>query len=322
MDIMVSVLTTAYNHAPYIAECIESILCQKTNFKYELIIHDDASTDGTTKIIQMYAEKYPDIIRPIFQSQNKYSQGIDIYDIMRPLIRGKYVAYCEGDDKWCDTSKIQMQVDFLEKNPQYIACVHNTRMINEQTHKEKIIYSILGEKDIGFEDLIVGGSSCYHTSSLMHRSDTNCVFPYFMKMNLLIGGDYRFSLLLALQGKIHYFPSVMSVYRFLTPGSWVWTNSQSHERILKRYQDLIYFLNELNKYTDFTYTNIIQKVILMKKFKIAEEKGEFDSLKKDELRYVYTQLPISERIKITLKQYFKPLYMVYREKKRMQIGRM
>ena len=96
MEVMVSILTTAYNHAPYIAQALDSFLMQKTDFPFEVIIHDDASTDRTADIIRKYAEKYPDIIHPIFQTENQYSKGADVYKFMTPLIRGKYIAQCEG----------------------------------------------------------------------------------------------------------------------------------------------------------------------------------------------------------------------------------
>ena len=116
---MVTIRCLAYNHAPYIRQCLDGFIMQKTNFRFEAIIHDDASTDGTANIIKEYAEKYPDIIKPIFQKENQYSKGND-YIIRRMLdehTHGKYVAYCEGDDYRIDPLKLQKQVDFLEKNP-------------------------------------------------------------------------------------------------------------------------------------------------------------------------------------------------------------
>lgn len=322
MEIIVSVLTTAYNHKPFIAQTIESIVTQKTDFPFELIIHDDASTDGTADIIREYAEKYPDIIRPIYQTENQYSKGVDVYSFMDPLIRGKYVAQCEGDDMWCDDRKLQMQVDFLENHAEYVACVHNTKFVNMQTNEEKIRYSLDQERDLNFTQLIAGGSSCYHTSSLMWRANIDITYPVFAKEDLLIGSDYIFSLFLSLQGKIRYFPNVMSIYRFLTPGSWTWRNSQSQDKVLKVFQDGIYFLTEMNKYTNFQYTELIDKLILKKKFQIAEEKFEFSMLKRGELRNVYTNLSMTEKIKINIKQWFRPVYIFYRQKKRENLVKM
>lgn len=113
--LMVTIRCITYNHEPYIRQCLEGFIMQKTNFRFEAIVHDDASTDGTANIIREYAEKYPDIIKPIFETENQYSKlDGSIQRIMSEHIHGKYVAMCEGDDYWIDPLKLQKQVDFLE----------------------------------------------------------------------------------------------------------------------------------------------------------------------------------------------------------------
>ena len=118
--LMVTVRCTAYNHESYIQQCLEGFVIQKTNFRFEVIVHDDASTDGTVTIIQEYAEKYPNIIKPIFETENQYSKRDgSLARIMDEHTHGKYVAFCEGDDYWVDPLKLQKQVDFLETHPEY-----------------------------------------------------------------------------------------------------------------------------------------------------------------------------------------------------------
>lgn len=118
--IMVSIRCATYNHAPYIRQCLDGFIMQKTNFRFEAIVHDDASTDGTTEILREYAEKYPDIIKPMFETENQYSKGLlKMNDAINKRLTGKYVALCEGDDYWTDSLKLQKQVDFLENNPDY-----------------------------------------------------------------------------------------------------------------------------------------------------------------------------------------------------------
>lgn len=136
-NIVVSVLCITYNHAPYIRQCLDGFLMQKTNFKYEVIIHDDCSTDGTTDIVKEYANKYPDLIVPIIQSVNQYQNGVKgiIATFMLPKTRGKYIALCEGDDYWIDPLKLQKQVDFLEKNPN-TSMVYTSFKTVDESNKE------------------------------------------------------------------------------------------------------------------------------------------------------------------------------------------
>ncbi len=116
---MVSIKCLVYNHAPYLRQCLDGFVMQKTNFRFEAIVHDDCSTDGSQEIIKEYAAKYPDIIKPIYETENQYSKhdGSLRRAIDSHLI-GKYIAFCEGDDFWTDPNKLQMQVDYLENNPQ------------------------------------------------------------------------------------------------------------------------------------------------------------------------------------------------------------
>lgn len=127
----VSICCITYNHETYIAEAIESFLAQKTNFLYEIIIRDDASTDSTASIIRDYAIRYPDIIRPIYETQNGFSQGIRPLPATFPHVRGEYIAVCEGDDAWSDPCKLQKQVDFLDANPDYVITYHDIVGLNE-----------------------------------------------------------------------------------------------------------------------------------------------------------------------------------------------
>ena len=118
---LVSVCCITYNHASYIKDAIDSFLMQETNFAFEILIHDDASTDETTQIILDYAEQYPDIIKPVIQDENQYLKCSLINPrFLFPKAVGKYIALCDGDDYWTDRSKLDKQVGFLENNPDYV----------------------------------------------------------------------------------------------------------------------------------------------------------------------------------------------------------
>ena len=118
---MVSVSCITFNHAGYIRQALDSFLMQKTDFAYEILIHDDASTDGTIDIIKEYEERYPDIIRPVLETENQYSKGIsNISGVFNfPRARGRYIAMCEGDDYWSDPYKLQKQFDLMESDAGY-----------------------------------------------------------------------------------------------------------------------------------------------------------------------------------------------------------
>ena len=125
-EVLVSISCITYNHVQYIRQCLDGFLMQQTNFAFEVLIHDDCSTDGTTEIIKEYELMYPDIIKPIYEKENQYQQGKPSGSVVWnfPRAQGKYIAMCEGDDYWIDPLKLQKQVDFLDANPEYSFCCH------------------------------------------------------------------------------------------------------------------------------------------------------------------------------------------------------
>ena len=104
---LVSICCITYNHEKFIKDAIEGFLMQKTDFPIEILIHDDASTDGTTEIIKKYEKEYPDLIHAVYQTENQYSQGKKVFPILANQASGKYIALCEGDDYWTDPLKLQ-----------------------------------------------------------------------------------------------------------------------------------------------------------------------------------------------------------------------
>lgn len=137
---IVSISCITYNHVNYIRAAIDGFLMQKTTFPFEILIHDDASTDGTEDIIREYERKYPDIIKPIYETENQWSKGIRGSAVFNfPRARGKYIALCEGDDYWTDPYKLQKQVDFMEANEEYSLCVGGYIKKNETNGNTQVI---------------------------------------------------------------------------------------------------------------------------------------------------------------------------------------
>lgn len=177
---LVSICCITYNHAQYIRQCLDGILMQKVDFEYEIIVHDDASTDGTSAIIKEYFNKYPNLFVPIFQTENQYSKGVrGMYaKFVFPRARGKYIALCEGDDYWIDENKLQMQVDFLEKNPEcaFVCSNRYTLKSNNRLYKDRI----LTRKYISLNSVIGGfiphtASVVFNKSIYYNNTPINCV---------------------------------------------------------------------------------------------------------------------------------------------------
>ncbi|SHE77585.1 Glycosyltransferase involved in cell wall bisynthesis [Bacteroides luti] len=143
----VSVICLAYNHESFIRKCMDGFVMQQANFSFEVLVHDDASTDNTASIIREYEVKYPDLIKPIYQTENKYSQKIDIPRTYQyPRAKGEYIAICEGDDYWIDPLKLQKQVDFLDENPDYglvwtdVNCLHQESQKLQEGYFKKDVF--------------------------------------------------------------------------------------------------------------------------------------------------------------------------------------
>lgn len=146
---LVSICCVTYNHAPFIRQCLDGFLMQQ-GVDYEILIHDDCSTDGTTEIIRGYAAKYPDIIKPLYEEENQFCkpgrESMDFYNYRRA--KGKYIACCEGDDYWTDPLKLQKQVDFMEAHPEYSVCFHGV-VVNDLRNGRRWIpdYHLSNEED-------------------------------------------------------------------------------------------------------------------------------------------------------------------------------
>ena len=168
---LVAIHCLVYNHEPYLRDCFEGFVMQQTNFPFVAIVHDDASTDGSTAIIREYEEKYPHIFKPIYETENQYSKRDGSLDrIMDEAINAtgaKYVAMCEGDDYWTDPLKLQKQVDFMESHLDYSMCFHAAEIMNET--KTPIITTCqnIVEKEYFTNDIFPGW--VVPTASVMYR---------------------------------------------------------------------------------------------------------------------------------------------------------
>jgi glycosyltransferase involved in cell wall biosynthesis len=218
-QIMVSIQCLAYNHEKYIRQCLEGIVSQKTTFKFEAIVHDDASTDNTAKIIHEFEEKYPDIIKPIFEDNNLFQRDIiALRKKMDSAVNGKYISICECDDYWIDENKLQKQVDFLENHKEYSMCFHNALEHYEDNSQEDHLFSHIEDRD--YSGLELFETWQVPTASVMVKKD---VFDSDIYKMLLYGRDLVFTdiilfLTASKLGKIRGMSDIMSVYRRQSTG--------------------------------------------------------------------------------------------------------
>lgn len=212
-DIKVTIRCITYNQKDYIRQCLDGFVMQRTNFRFEAIVHDDASTDGTAEIVREYAEKYPDIIKPIFETENQYSKHDgSLGRIMNANTRGKYVAICEGDDYWTDPLKLQKQADFLDANPQCSLTYHACKNVFSTPCKVNILYGECVKES--YSDIDILTIYPFQTATVMYRKDILDSDLY--KKAQAIGctaGDQILFLTASRFGTIEGVNEKMSVYR-------------------------------------------------------------------------------------------------------------
>ena len=303
-SIGVSVYCTAYNHEKYIRKTLEGFVHQTTNFNYEIIVHDDASTDGTADIIREYEVRYPDMIRPIYQVENQYSQGKDfIKESILPLMRGKYVAVCEGDDYWFEESKLQQQYDALENNPSCFYCVHKVNTILEDGAKNRLTYPSfhLDTGIIKSEDFIpLCMTYNFHTCSYFFHGDYWREYienpPEYRKCTKV--GDKPYMLHFGQLGDVYYIDQPMSCYRIGSIAGW--NSSMTTERYIEHFNDIRNMIKKYDLYTDGRVADFCREYIDYCDFQILVKQEKYKECLKPEYRYIYKKMNVKSRIFINM----------------------
>jgi glycosyltransferase involved in cell wall biosynthesis len=207
---LLSILCITYNHEKYISDALDGFLMQQTSFPYEIIIHDDASTDGTAEIIKKYEQEHPKLIRAIYQTENQYSQGIIVEEPLYRMARGKYIAICEGDDYWIDAQKLQKQVDFMMTHPDCSICYHKVLFKYENDEEKNHIFPEF-TGDILFSREEFFGRYISATCSIV--IENNYVDELFKIGKKTGTGDIALAYFFATKGKVGYLDDLMGVYR-------------------------------------------------------------------------------------------------------------
>ncbi len=305
-DIKLSISCITYNHENYIRDTIDSFLMQKVDFPMEILIHDDASTDNTTKVIEKYEQEYSDIIKPIYQLENQYSKGVDVSKLNSERSRGKYIAICEGDDYWTDPFKLQKQIDYLETHPECSLVVHDARIMDTKTGKLMDSFRpSIRSKSFSVEEIILGGGGLFPTNSMVFRSKYYKKLPNFYKDALI--KDYPLTIYLALLGDVYYIDEPMSAYRYLVPGSWTARMSNNIENIIEHFDEISNMLNEIDIYSEYKYSDTIKKTKAINEFNLLVAQGKIAEAKRRDIFAYYSSLDIKKKMVINIKQYFPSL---------------
>lgn len=259
-DIMVSVLCQTYNHEKYIAECLQSLVSQKVSFRYEILVHDDASTDNTANLIREFEKEYPDLIKPIYQKENQWSKGNKVFsDIQLPRCIGRYIAICEGDDYWIDPLKLQKQVDFLESHPDYAMCFSKCREQIEVSGIENVFSHLESRDYMGHEVL---SKWTIPTATVLFRNYGSYLIFAFPEV---VHADIFLFLLLAEKGKLFCMNEMTATYRRNSGGL---TQLPQNEKLLKSYLEHYMILDN---YFNKKYHSILARQINLVSIRLVKK---------------------------------------------------
>lgn len=314
-NVMVSVYLITYNHKDFIKNALDGIVKQKTNFKYEVILYDDYSTDGTREIVQEYINKYPELFVPILPSHNRMSKegfhgiNMDMYS----KCKGKYITYCEGDDYWTDENKLQVQVDYMETHPDFSGCFHKSLRKNVLKNEDICFMptkeQLFGKTDFDIYDVQKG--YFIETVSVMYRFDIYKKELIETFPEKILNGDSFLINFYAIHGKIGYIDKLMSVKNVGDQGIWNSKKNSADERNVKYAYEIVNFPIQMNnlfeKYkVGFKYIEspqcaakrVLTSALNIKRYDIFENLSKnFPDVIKDIINSENNQIKINKKLK-------------------------
>ncbi|MUJ24416.1 glycosyltransferase [Aliivibrio fischeri] len=273
-EVVVSIICATYNHENYLEDTIVGFLMQETDFPFEVVIHDDASTDNTAKILAKYVEKYPRIIKPIYQKENQFSKGgfkPPVY--VEQFLLGRYIAICEGDDYWINRNKLQIQKDILEEHSDVGLCFSKAIEINEaKDNEERIICDYNKSGIISSKTIIYNRGGSIPSASIMLRRE---LFDY-LRNNLykFKVGDFFIQSYFSIISNVYYINEPLTIYRRNGIGSWTSNLSKSNENRFNNEREMlssiVVFIHDMRSHKKsryllkplfFYYKNILYYVL-------------------------------------------------------------
>lgn len=324
-EIQVSICCLVYNQEKYLRKCLDGLLMQKTNFAFEILIHDDASTDSSADIIREYEKKYPNIIKPIYQTENQFSKGIKISLVHQfPRSQGKYIAFCEGDDYWCDENKLQLQYDEMEKNENAVFCAHDVGTVSEDGvlledtfPKKKIEKMISSQRMLSVME--ENNMYPFQTSSYFvvakYLKNLYRNMPKFMQVSNV--GDVPLMLYLLTKGDVIYINKKMSYYRVGSVQGWNTLFRDSNSKRILQIKNGIASYCLYDVYTEGEYTDTIKSIILQDWFNLLLLVRDYRQINNKIFRKYYKNMPLKNRVYLKLCglcPLFEKVYAAYKKK--------
>lgn len=286
---VVSICCITYNHIDFIADALNGFLSQVTIFPFEILIHDDASTDGTPEVIKAYEEQYPRLIKPIYQSNNQFSLGKKIsLEYNFPRARGRYAAFCEGDDFWSREDKLQIQVELMEANPDVDISFHPSYELDFLLGAKGVM-SWYGARERVFSvnEVILGDGAFMPTPSLVVKSAVLKSLPAWFR-DFAPVGDFYIQIIASINGGALYFPLVLSSYRCNVPGSWTSTHREKEKRA-KWLVGNFKALSAMDLHYNSLFTSAIKK-IFTKYILVVISEGTFSREEMQKMIYEFSTL--------------------------------
>lgn len=309
MKVSISIIT--YNHEKFIAKALDSVLMQNVNFEYEIVIGEDCSTDNTRKILMEYQDKHPARIRLLLPEKNRglIRNFIQTYG----TCKGEYIATLDGDDYWTSPKKLQSQVDFLDRHPDFSMCFHPVRYyFNDDRNKQASIYPIISKEIYTLEDLLI--SNFIPTCGVMFRNNLFGSFPeWFYTLGM---EDWPLHVLNAQYGNIGCIDDVMGDYRIHSGSVW------SSKNNIYRFLEDIKFYKCIDSYLNFKYHHIIKRELSKYYYELAmlyNNNGDNKMARKYSIRSILinpmgNNISAREKIKLAIKIYNPYFYHFYRKK--------
>lgn len=297
-SVKVSVICITYNHAKYIRQALDSIFGQKTDFEFEVLVHDDCSTDETCNILCSYEAEHKNL-HVVYEKENQHSKGVKIMPAMIKMSRGEYIALCETDDYFTNCYKLQRQVEALDSCSDAVACIHAAQRVDEAGNDKGIRKPFAAKPIMTTEDIIHSIGRNYALNSLMFRKYAmEDLGELYYQCSV---GDIAYALHLGAKGSFIYIDDEMSAYRMGSQGSW--TNRMSEDKDKKRryLQNIIETLRRYDRMTSMMYHKYVNERINAYEFQIFQMDGNCKKIFSREYKQYFFELPMRQKISTLFK---------------------